>query len=147
MARHDPQANETLPSNFGMVSVNYARRNESPVSQGKKLLAIHSVRKVIGDLLSKGHFTLDQTAMKMGMSTRTLQRRLAEQGLSYSGLVDEVRFLQARELILYHKKLMDVAIQLGYSDAGSFTRAFERWTGMTPMQYRKHLYKAKHHRY
>jgi AraC-like DNA-binding protein len=113
------------------------------VSQEKELLAIHSVREVIGDLLSKGQFTLDQAAIAMEMSARTLQRRLAEQGLSYSGLVDEVRFFQARELILHQKKLMDVAIQLGYSDAGSFTRAFERWTGMTPMQYRKFFYQTK----
>ena len=52
-------------------------------------------------------------------------------------LIDEVRFLTARQLIIQSEKLADIATHLGYADAGSFTRAFERWTGMSPMKYRK----------
>ena len=105
---------------------------------------ISSVRDSIGELLPSSQMTIARTARVMGTSVRTLQRRLAEQGLCYSRLVDEVRFVKARELILHQDKLMDVATQLGYTDAGSFTRAFERWTGMTPMQYRKRFYRSTH---
>ena len=112
------------------------------VRQSTELLVIDAVRGAIGKQLPKGQATLALTAEAMGFSARTLQRRLAEQGLSYSHLVDEARFIKARDLILHQDKIMDVAAELGYSDAGSFTRAFERWTGMSPMQYRKRFYRS-----
>jgi len=112
------------------------------VRQSTELLVIDAVRGAIGKLLPKSQVTLALTAEAMGVSARTLQRRLAEQGVSYSHLVDEVRFIKARELILKKEKLTEVATQLGYADAGSFTRAFERWTGMSPMQYRKRFYRS-----
>lgn len=113
-----------------------------PKRQSRELKVIDSVRGVIGKLLPHGQVTLEQTAAALGISERTLQRRLSEQDLNYSRLVDEVRFIKARELILKKEKLTDVALQLGYADAGSFTRAFERWTGMSPMQYRKRFYQT-----
>ncbi len=109
--------------------------------QSTELFVIDTVvRGTIGKLLPKGQVSLHHIAEAMGISARTLQRRLAEQGLSYSRLVDEVRFSKARELILERQKLTDVATRLGYADAGSFTRAFERWAGMSPLQYRKRFY-------
>ena len=107
------------------------------VRQSTELLTIESVRNAIGKLIPKGQATLVQTAEVMGFSARTLQRRLAEQGLSFSHLVDEMRFIKAQELIQQQEKIAEVATRLGYADAGSFTRAFERWTGMTPQHYRK----------
>ena len=112
------------------------------VRQSTEILTIDAVRGAIGEMIPKGQTTLAQTAEAMGFSARTLQRRLAEQGLNYSRLVDEVRFIKARELIQERQKLSDVATHLGYSDAGSFTRAFERWTGMSPLQYRKRFYQS-----
>ena len=112
--------------------------------QSTELLSIESVRGVIGELLPKSQVTLAQTAKEMGLTARTLQRRLAEQGLSFSRLVDEMRFIKARALIQEREKLTDVATHLGYADAGSFTRAFERWTGMSPLQYRKRFYQRVH---
>jgi len=114
------------------------------VRQSTELLSIESVRGAIGEQLPKGQVALNDTAELMGFSVRTLQRRLAALGLSYSHLVDEVRFIKARELIQAREKLADVATHLGYADAGSFTRAFERWTGMSPLQYRKRFYQRVH---
>ena len=72
------------------------------------------------------------------MSVRTLQRRLAEFGVDYSALIDRVRFDRAQVLLADPRcNLIDVAFDLGYTDASSFTRAFRRWTGATPSDFRK----------
>lgn len=103
---------------------------------------LDSVRTVIGDLLLTGQPTLDLAAKSLGNSPRTLQRRLAEMGLSFSKMIDEERFIKARQLILERNKMSEIATRLGYADAGSFTRAFERWTGMSPQKYRKQFYQG-----
>ena len=113
------------------------------VRQSTELLTIESVRNAIGKLIPKGQATLAKTAEVMGVSARTLQRRLAEQGLSFSHLVNEMRFIKAQELIQQQEKIAEVATRLGYADAGSFTRAFERWAGMSPLQYRKRYYQTR----
>lgn len=105
--------------------------------QSIDILDIEKIRNVVTQLLPSGQPALESTAEILHISPRTLQRRLAELGMTYTQLVDEVRFVMARNLIIQHKKFSDVATQLGYADAGSFTRAFERWTGMTPQHYRK----------
>ncbi len=97
---------------------------------------LETVRTVIADLFPSGHPTLENVASALDVSPRTLQRRLADNGLTFTQVIDEVRFVSARQLITKHHKLADVATQLGYADAGSFTRAFERWTGMSPQKYR-----------
>ena len=71
------------------------------------------------------------------MSSRTLTRRLAEEGLSYKGLLDEVR----RKLAIQYLKdrrisLKQVAYLLGYSEVSAFYHAFRRWTGSSPVQHR-----------
>ncbi len=108
--------------------------------RSKELCSIKKVQESIGELIPKGKVSLVQTAEELGISPRSLQRRLAEQGMNYSLLLDEMRFLKAKELIQEQEKLKEVADRLGYSDAGSFTRAFERWSGMSPLQFRKKNY-------
>jgi AraC-like DNA-binding protein len=77
-------------------------------------------------------------ASAAGLSVRTLQRRLAEFGVDYSALIDRVRFDYAQSLLLDPaRNLIDIAYDLGYTDASSFTRAFRRWTGATPTIFRK----------
>jgi AraC-like DNA-binding protein len=114
------------------------------VKQSSELITIKLIRGAIGELLHDSGATLDQTAGTLGLSARTLQRRLSEHGLSYSRLLAEMRFLKARELIQQQEKISDVALRLGYADAGSFTRAFERWAGMSPLQYRKRHCRRSH---
>lgn len=77
-------------------------------------------------------------ARQMGMSTRTLSRRLHERGLTYQDVVDEAR----RELALRHLlnkdlKVIEVAFLLGFAEVSTFYRAFRRWTGTTPIAYRR----------
>ena len=105
------------------------------IGMGDNILILAFVIIVIGGIGSiKGAFI---AAIIVGMSVRTLQRRLAETGVSYSDLVDEVRLASALTLIDDRSiRLSDVARRLGYADAANFDRAFRRWTGFSPSQVR-----------
>ncbi len=79
-----------------------------------------------------------QAAESLGVSERTLARRLAEQGQTYEGLLDDVR----REMALQavgdpSRVLAKIAQTLGFAEASTFYRAFRRWTGMPPARWRR----------
>jgi AraC-like DNA-binding protein len=83
---------------------------------------------------------IEDAATSLGLSVRTLQRRLTEAGLSYTALRNQVRLEKASRLIQDpDAQLIDVAYQLGFSDPGHFTRAFKRWTGLAPRQFRQRM--------
>ena len=76
-------------------------------------------------------------AEKLGISSRTLQRKLGEEGTSYSDVLNELRM----ELALYFLKntsfsMENIAAELGYAEARSFYRSFKQWTGSTAGSYR-----------
>ena len=97
------------------------------------------VKEVIVILLRGGRADIRLMAEVTGMGPRTLQRRLARAGVSYTRLVAEARFdLAVRLLDDPRVKLIDVALELGYSDPAHFTRAFQRWTGAAPRVFRRH---------
>lgn len=73
----------------------------------------------------------------VGMSVRTLQRQLHEADLTYSHLIEQVRFDRSVRLLSDPTiKLADVAAELGYTNAANFTRAFRRWAGVSPGDFR-----------
>lgn len=85
-----------------------------------------------------GYPTIDQTALRMGIRVRTLQRRLSAAGLTYTELVETARFeIACHRLSGGGTRISEIAETLGYSDPGSFSRAFQRWAGMTPRDYRR----------
>ena len=97
-----------------------------------------SVRQAI-DTLSRGddYPTIRQTADFLGLSVRTLQRGLTAAGTSHDRLVGEARFVMAKEfLAASDSRILDLALDLGYSDHANFTRAFRRWAGCSPQEYR-----------
>jgi len=80
---------------------------------------------------------LARAASTLFVSERTLKRRLQEEGASFQSLVDEVRLERAQDLLENTTmNLTQIADALGYADAANFTRAFKRWTGNSPSQYR-----------
>ena len=80
---------------------------------------------------------LDECAASLSLSARTLRRKLQERGLSYQQIIDEVRSGLARTQLLAPRSSVEaVATRLGFSEAASFSRAFKRWTGMSPRQFR-----------
>jgi AraC-like DNA-binding protein len=87
--------------------------------------------------LSEGLPALSEVAQHFGMSGRTLQRRLADGGYSYQGLVDTARRQLAKRLLQETGySLAEVAFMTGFSEQSAFTRAFKRWAGQTPRSYR-----------
>ncbi len=98
---------------------------------------VAQLREVIGEQLKAGDPSAAPVARRLGMSERTLQRRLKEEGQSYSGLLDEVRAALARAYLRDPElPLAEVAWLVGFSEQSAFTRAFKRWTGTTPRQWR-----------
>ena len=102
---------------------------------------VASVSSSIAHRLAKRLPTLAATAATLHLPPRTLQRRLAESGVSHSDLVDEVR----REVALKYLcqaglGISEIAYLLHFADASAFHRAFKRWTGETPVRYRRRLF-------
>ncbi|MFK4823016.1 helix-turn-helix domain-containing protein [Ochrobactrum quorumnocens] len=82
--------------------------------------------------------TLAHVAEMAGVSTRTLQRKLADVDLAYSDLLDTVRFERSSSLLRdTDTKIIDVSFASGYSDPAHFSRAFRRISGVSPRQFRE----------
>jgi len=97
-----------------------------------------SLCQLIQSLLPKQYPSLAIAAEAAGVSIRTLQRRLEDRHLNYSQLVEQIRFDQAVKLLQDPtNQLIDIAFELGYTDAANFTRAFKRWTGVSPREFRR----------
>ena len=103
----------------------------------KTVLLPQQVRKLVRHRLAHGP-SISQVAKKLALSQRTLQRRLSEHETTFSDLVLEVRQHYAREWLGERRKsMLEIAEKLGYSDSSAFSRAFKRWTGLCPIQFRQ----------
>ncbi|WMS41337.1 helix-turn-helix domain-containing protein [Acuticoccus sp. MNP-M23] len=99
-----------------------------------------TVSAVVETRLAHGGANLSVVAAHLGLSERTLQRRLGQEGTHFNTLVDEVRLKQAERLLQRDDiQITEVAFRLGFSDPAHFTRAFRRLTSHTPTLYRKAL--------
>ena len=93
---------------------------------------IESVERVLRPKLSD-HFSITRVARELGMSERTLRRRLAESGVSFQGLLDGLKKNRALELLANPQiSVEQIAFAVGFTDPHNFRRAFRRWTGSTP---------------
>jgi len=98
-----------------------------------------SLRLLLSGYLDEG-LTVTDCADLVGMSERTLQRRLADDGTSFNVLLDQVRFDTAKQLLQNHSiSVTDISGELGYKDPANFTRAFRRWAGVSPRKHRQLL--------
>lgn len=98
----------------------------------------------VRDILSNqehSHLGIEAVAEQLFMSDRTLKRQLATEGTSFSTIVDEVRYRRAISLLSRTDySLEQIADELGYSDVANFSRAFKRWSGRSPSNWRKDPY-------
>lgn len=95
------------------------------------------VRRMAFTLLMQGGCSQQNLAEAIGLSSRTMNRRLAAAGVSYVEIVDAARYSVSRRLLREtDMSLADVARVLGYVEPASFTRAFRRWAGMSPARWR-----------
>ena len=98
------------------------------------------LRALVKPYLTDGPIKIDSVSEITGISTRTLQRNLKENGSSYSQIIQEARFeLACSHLNNQNMKVIDVAIALGYENPQHFSRAFRRFAGITPSEYRTQI--------
>src|SRR4029078_13633814 len=96
------------------------------------------VENVIAPLLPHGRPQATAIARKLNLSPRTLARRLADEGLSFASVLDEMRReLAMRYLADAKLSISQVAWLLGVQEVSAFTHAFRRWTGQTPSEMRR----------
>jgi AraC-like DNA-binding protein len=96
--------------------------------------------------LSEGDIGQDALAREIGMSSRTMRRRLAEEASSFQQLLDECRMRQA--VLEFSARpeasIADIALRLGYAEHSTFTRAFTRWAGRPPQRFRAEMPPTRH---
>ena len=99
---------------------------------------IQKVKAVIIDQLPSGNVTDKTVARKLYMSPRKLQRQLRSEDTTYATLLNEVRQDLARRYLREQDiSLTEIAFLLGFSESSAFSRAFKRWMGVSPSEYRK----------
>jgi len=132
LERQVPAADKRL---YGILS-SYLEHvwSEMPPEDG----LVSSVRKCVAESMKDGDPKLNSVAKKVAMSPRTLQRRLKDYGMDFKKLVNDTRRRCAIDYLRDSKNtLTGIAFLLGYSELSAFNRAFKRWTGSTPMDYRR----------
>lgn len=104
---------------------------------GHREPVLSRVRAALSDAPA-GYPDLATVASRLGMSSRTLKRRLREHGFSFRRLLDEIRCRDGIRLLQGTSlSIEDIAYHLGYTTPGNFSRAFRSWTGTTPAVFRK----------
>ncbi|MDJ0943579.1 MAG: AraC family transcriptional regulator ligand-binding domain-containing protein [Kiloniellales bacterium] len=101
---------------------------------------IDALRQLAETLLKlEGPPQISTMAGLTGLSVRSFQRRLAQHGLTHFQIVDQARYRAATRLLADADiRITDIGLDLGYTDSAHFTRAFRRWAGVTPREYRSH---------
>jgi AraC-like DNA-binding protein len=95
------------------------------------------VKTILKKLLAGHRPRLEDVARELGTSPRTLQRRLLDEGMSFHSLVEEARRELAKHYLLQSSlELNETAYLLGYEDPNSFIRAFNKWEGTSPGEWR-----------
>jgi AraC-like DNA-binding protein len=127
------------PGDLTQLSVSLAERRRQRPAQ-ERLTSIIFAR------LSGGDINQDHLASEIGMSSRTMRRRLADESTSFQQLLNDCRMLQA--VLEFRSRpeasITDIALRLGYAEHSTFTRAFTRWAGMPPQRFRTQFKATKH---
>ena len=100
---------------------------------------VDQVKRALGRALTSDDAQLASVAKAMGMTARSLQRRLQDEGASFQSLRDETRRALADRYLGEGLSLAEISFLLGFSEPSAFFRAFKRWTGLTPIERRASL--------
>ena len=108
------------------------------VARLEKQDLVAQVNRLIAELLESGHANLEEVAERLGIKARQLRTRLADAGTNFNQLVADYRCKLAKRLLAGTDESIDEIVYLtGFSEPSTFYRAFKRWVGMTPIEYRK----------
>ena len=98
-----------------------------------------ALQQVLRSYAADRWLSVNEASECVGASMRTMQRRLSTEQTSYSRVLEQARAEMARELLeSTEASLADIAHELGYPSPGNFTRAFRRWSGVSPSEFRRH---------
>ncbi len=100
--------------------------------------AAEQVKRLLGKILIYGEVSREEIAGTLHCSVRTLQRRLKDEGTSYKEIYDEIR----KDVAMCYidnddKSLYEIGLLLGFTETSAFYKAFKRWTGLSPGEYRR----------
>jgi AraC-like DNA-binding protein len=113
-------------------------RRVAEIERAKPALFTDTLRQVLIQLMVIEQPSIEAACSLLGVSRRTLYRRLEAEGARPGGVLDEVNESVARQLLLESRMpLSEIAATLHYSESTAFSRAFKGWTGMTPSAYRR----------
>ena len=99
---------------------------------------VYDVEKLIRDALPSGIPSIRQIGDHVGMSNRTLTRRLSEAGFSFRDLIKKTQEEVSKKLLKNSSRnIAEIAFETGFSEQSAFNRAFKRWTGLSPVEFRK----------
>jgi AraC-like DNA-binding protein len=122
--------NPELAKHHDEIALQYLSRIERENIQWR-------VRDVLTRRLARGEPSQEDVAELLNMSARTLQRKLCEVGISYKEILDQTRRVLAMAYLSAPRHTVsDITYLLGFSAGSSFTRAFRRWTGQSPSDWR-----------
>jgi AraC-like DNA-binding protein len=123
------------PKLHGVIA-KHARQLMSELPRAQSLT--ERARTVAAQELAQGNPNAAHVATELGMSLRTLSRKLADEGTTFKDVLDDLRRRLALQYVAGRDlPLSDVALLLGFSETAVFHRAFRRWTGQTPLEYRR----------
>lgn len=98
---------------------------------------VSDVEQLIQDSLPSGIPSIGQVGEHIGMSNRTLTRRLSENGVSFRDLIQRTQERLSKELLKNtQRSIAEIAFETGFSEQSAFNRAFKRWTGLSPLEFR-----------
>ena len=112
----------------------------SLAGRGGQQTLVDATRGQVRQMLMSGEPPLEHVAEQLGLASWSLQRRLRDEGVGFSQLVDDVRKDMAMHYLkLPHLPISQLAFLLGYSEISAFSRAFRRWFGVSPRQWRQEV--------
>ncbi|WP_339486699.1 AraC family transcriptional regulator [Pseudomonas sp. EL_65y_Pfl2_R95] len=107
------------------------------LSEIERLDLVSQVRELIAELVIDNRATLEQVSKRLNMPARRLRERLSVAGVRFNDLVGDYRCRLAKDLLLNTDERIEVIVELtGFSEPSTFYRAFKRWVGLTPVEFR-----------
>lgn len=121
-----------------VVDLDGSANGENGLAEAPQSSYAGALRQLLRSYASDRWLGIEQAGEVVGLSVRTIQRRLSDEDTTYSEVLESTRSILAGELLeTSDKSLAEIASHLGYTNQGNFSRAFRRWSGVTPNMFRQ----------